>query len=415
VVTRPFRGFDLAFTSVVVGTSVWLGACGNEGEAPQGSSDWVPPPGVDAPDLDDSPELAVVGKLDGCTAAVIDAGSEDAPAYVLTAGHCVGHPYLDPNAILLEQQWEGHLSTGHEYQATEAPIELPLAALEYATMHQRDVAILRLAMSVRELRALGLTPLAVAERAPPEGEEIAIVGHPHSAWLQRSRCTQGQSVYVAEGDWWFEATTNGCAGITGGSSGSPVLNAMGEVFAVHSTSSGQGSPCSENNPCELRDGPLANASRSAGYVSDIAGLVGCFAEGDFDAALEACPLTKAPLPRATAGIARYNPPPLSGEALRWNVTIADPVFSWYRHKAGDARHVRCDDDRSYGEPRSVASRPVIDDAIPYGSGMTARAPGPVDARLFLLCIQGGMGETSFAAPDRAMNFLAEVIESVSDE
>lgn len=147
---------------------------------------------------------------------------------------------------------------------------------------------------------------------------------------------------------------------------------------------------------------------SSRYTSLVPGLGRCFENGVFDATLAACPLTKAPLPTAVAGVSRFVAPPSGAAEVRWNVTVTESAFPWYRYKLGDVRDVRCDDDEAYGKPRLVASQPLIDDVVPWD-------PKRTDQQIYLLCVQGGTSRDSFIEPDRTLSFLAEFVPDLAPE
>jgi V8-like Glu-specific endopeptidase len=373
-----------------------VGACSSE--APQGVGPTGLPAGVDAPSNahGETPELMAVAYASGCSAALIEVGGPpNAPAYALTAGHCVGTEYWLPNqsSVDLPSDFVRQFSANGFWDTHT--IYLPVARVEYQTMHLGDIAVLRLQSSNAEVLAAGVVPLRLAQEPPARGEPISIVGHPNGDSLRRSRCENGVRTYLAEDEFLFRQTGNECAQIAPGSSGSPVLNDANEIFGVLSTGSGSGRPCSLNNPCDLSQAELMNAAVPTSYFSDVARLDGCFVEGRFELDAADCPLAKLTQTFALRRNGHYVQS--RADAIgTWDVSLAQSPLPYYRFKVGTAQDTRCDDDRGYGAARTVAAQPKIDEALPAREG------------LYLLCVEGSRDGHSFDEADAALAFFSEV-------
>jgi hypothetical protein len=253
----------------------------------------------------------------------------------------------------------------------------PIAALEYSTMHLRDVSIFRLQATVGELRSRGVEPFPIATEMPPLGAPITAVGHPGGGELRRSQCTQGKPTRIAEDEFLSSTIANDCPGIMPGSSGSPVRNEAGEVFGVVSTVPEGGKQCTMNNPCDV-EATVQPASRATVvYAAPVSGLSACFTSGVFTLSEPGCILPTSPMPNPQRGIARYTQPSADGLAPRWNVSVPTTQLAYYRFKTGAAATTRCDDDSGYGEVLSVATNPVI----------TAQIAGETGVQV--LCVHGG--------------------------
>ena len=130
-----------------------------------------------------------------------------------------------------------------------------------------DIAVVELAISLGEARALGLAPLAIDPAPPSSGDTVTNVAIPAqglapSDWvLRRGQCTLGPHGRPA-GARAGTSTAAGpadCPGVRGGSSGSPVLGADGSIVGlVNTTTAGTdpvGGDCYLDKPCErTKDG-----------------------------------------------------------------------------------------------------------------------------------------------------------------
>jgi V8-like Glu-specific endopeptidase len=359
-------------------------------------------PGEEAPynAHGEHPELMAVVQLSldfgQCSGSVFDSGgTADAPAYVLTAGHCIDPDY-SPHRVTLEGK-AGHVgsATANGFRDTsDAAIELPVAALEYSTMHIVDAAILRLDTTVDQVRQLGIRPFSLAQRAPRRGADMVIAGHPNSGPLRVAHCQRGASTWVAEDVFWFSGVDNTCPGIAPGSSGSPVLDADGALWGVLSTASGQAGPCTLDNPCDLSQPGLVNPEQQHNYGPDLSGLGGCFEEGSFDVTLEACPLPPVSAPNLPTK-PRYARS-TQAEPGQWKVDLSQLEAPYYRYLVGDAHATRCDDLEHYSVPLALTEAGTIDVRLPKQEGMQ------------LLCVQPSQDGLSFGKWQSAAALLMQV-------
>jgi hypothetical protein len=232
---------------------------------------------------------------------------------------------------------------------------------------------LELNASWGELERKGLGPLPQARKSTEAGRAIRTVGAPqgsfpiHEQFLREAHCVEETRTSIVEWYWtWFDMHRNSCADVREGSSGSPVLNDQGQVYAVLNTTSATGTSdsCYLGNPCELQE-PGAFMVANKNYAINVVDLQGCFK----DQALtfgDDCPL---PSPET---VAYRDAPPTptgpvdrQGQALRWEIKAEEQAL-W---KLGPVGEIDCLDD---------------DD---YQNGPLPNGELPKDNGVYLLCLQ----------------------------
>ncbi|WP_445180116.1 trypsin-like peptidase domain-containing protein [Pseudomonas sp. McL0111] len=177
------------------------------------------------------------GPLPGyCTAFIIDTKSQsDAdPVYALTSAHCVSKK----NGIIeVDKPIEGAITFNYFIDTEDAYQSFPLKKVIWSSIQGVDIAILELNTTQGELKDSRITPLKLASMAPPENTDILIVNAASTTPLRAAACVQHASAALFEKPWvWRHSVRNQCAGISGGSSGSPVLvRSTNEVYAVLGT------------------------------------------------------------------------------------------------------------------------------------------------------------------------------------
>ncbi|WP_141735475.1 S1 family peptidase [Oligoflexus tunisiensis] len=325
--------------------------------------------------------LASVGRLEAamsCTAFLwkpADAKAE-ASALVVTNGHCV-MPYSDRATTY--EVWTGRpapadwkLILNYFVDTPDARRTIGIQSIVYASMKSVDLALLELKISWAELEKLGLKPLPIATRAPRSGSPIRTVGVPlgdfpqEEQFLREAHCVEETRVSLVEWYWtWFDTHRNSCADIREGSSGSPVLDAQGAVYAVINTTSATGisDSCYLGNPCELqRPGAFMVANKN--YAIPVLDLQDCFHQGTVTFG-SACPL---PSPDAIAYEAApfipTRPVDQNGKPISWQVKAPGAIW-----KFGAVGEVDCRDDNDY------RAEPLPASELPQDNGV------------YLLCLQ----------------------------
>jgi V8-like Glu-specific endopeptidase len=228
-----------------------------------------------------------VGAYDaiGCTAFLVDAGVDDAPAYALTNGHCVVSPF-DTTTVLLDAP--GYGSVLFDYFVDTTPIPVPVVSVAWGTMRGIDVGVLRLDSTLGELRVTGVVGYHLGSFVDP-GDPLRLVGVPASgadgAFLRATDCTAGAATRVLEGEWIFDRVMPSDCVAIGGNSGSPMFAADGSVAGILNTGTfGEtpGDDCVVNHPCEITaSGTERHELRS--YAQPVDRVAACFtAAGEFD-------------------------------------------------------------------------------------------------------------------------------------
>lgn len=228
----------------------------------------------------------------------------DAPAYLLTAGHCV--KLFEPDEVWTDAPARGSRATFEFFAGVSGRPHYRARRIAWASMTGRDLAVVELDATYGELKAKGLTPWRIAPRRATPGETIVIVGAPMDDLLRATVCSVGAPARaVREHHWrWFEMDTNECAGIRDGFSGGPVLELRsGTVLGLVTTSTRESrglTDCAFDRPCEVR-GRRRIVRENTNYVVPLTGLGACFDErGRFDRIRRGCPLgaTETSLPGA---------------------------------------------------------------------------------------------------------------------
>lgn len=279
--------------------AVVLTACTpTQGPAPEAGLPEVAPP-LPAEELAAYSGVARLSGASNCTGTVIETGLDEAPAYLITNGHCVGDVGRPAQTTTVGLEWFGDADFFAVAGNESGVLTIGITAIEYSTMHTTDLAILRLDATLGDLRGQGVLPLPVVDAEPAEGAVVVNVGVPVQGldpddWvLRRGECALGAQSDVIESAWlWFDVWSNDCPGVIQGSSGSPLI-ADGAIAAVINTTTGgiteaMGGACWLNRPCEVVDGePVMRLDTS--YAQSVAGIGGCFGERGFELG-GACPL-----------------------------------------------------------------------------------------------------------------------------
>ncbi len=338
--------------------------------------------------------LRGVGRFQGtsaCTAVLIDTGSNDAAAVILTNGHCAQQWSA---AEVLQNEPAADMQMIFNYFANTRAVQVtvPAARVLYSSMKGRDIALVELAATQGDLLARDIFPFPLAA-APLEGApEVEVLGAPTAelpsdeAYLRHEQCRANGRVSLLEYEWQFnDAYRLDCQDIYGGSSGSPLFAGDTiEIFGlINTTSIGGRTPCYLNAPCEITPGGVTFRPDTA-YATPVDGLAACFGEdGRFNLTLAGCPLdngrqlTISGYPRQAVNPSLTQPDG-SAPQTSWNATLRGDL-PYYRYKIGPLAATDCRRGEGYSDVQLLAARPSIDDPLPQTEGH------------YVLCLLAGPG------------------------
>jgi hypothetical protein len=306
---------------------------------------------------------------------------DEASAWVVTNGHCVAFP--GPNVVLRDQPGQGSVVFNFFIDTPSHQVQVPIRRMAYATMKGQDIALIELSARVGELRRAGFEPWRPVLTLPEPDEPVVVVGAPQQrnpalAYLRLAACPlEGRARVVYEFTWhWYTFERTRCSDVLPGSSGSPVISRRtGRIVALLNTTNAFATPysaCQIDSPCEP-EGKDAVQPESTSYATPIVRIDRCFdAAGELDLNGDGCPLDQGVNTEHTpATLGRINPflanAPIGLPRSAWNVRITGS-HPYYRHKVVKMPAGDCRDLRGYGEVRSIAAQPVVDDALPTAEG-----------------------------------------------
>lgn len=326
--------------------------------------------------------LKAIGQYQGtssCTAVFVRLSDNDnAPAYVLTNGHCAQD--WDPNAVYTNQPVE-HTVYFNVFKNTadSARVLVKVKQLAYSTMKGTDLAVVELDATVKQLIDKGIKPLPIAKAVPTTGAPVQIFGIPtenipQDEWrLRRTSGTQGRKIYkVLEFTWtWYDLYANDAPSIAGGNSGSPIFGTLTEgVFGlINTTATQDATPCYLGGPCEVTKSGT-DYRIGTNYSLPVLDVPGCVnPSGRFDLNQPSCTLdkgTNAVVQGYPLGAINPQNPDLSGRPVQktWNTTVSEK--SYYRYKIGSAAALDPRDPAGYSDVRPVSQ--LITDSLAKTSG-----------------------------------------------
>ncbi len=242
-----------------------------------------------------------------CTGFFISMGANlNAPAYVLTNGHCQGSFNKSPKKreILVNRSTKTQFIVNYFHDFKPARLSIPVKRMVYGTMKNNDLAILELSITQRELSKAGITPLQIAFAPPTVGAPIIVVGIPTQGvkdqrkFLHSTTCKMGKIANVKEDIYnWQRSIRNRCS-IVGGMSGSPMISLKtNRVIGIINTgvddSAAKQPQCSLNRPCEVVRNKLAQTFSQENYGQLVDRIPTCFdRRGVFDLDLSTCQLER---------------------------------------------------------------------------------------------------------------------------
>jgi V8-like Glu-specific endopeptidase len=246
-----------------------------------------------------------------CTGFLIATGLKptNAPAYVVTNGHCQGSASKLPSHsdILVNQPSKTNFIVNYFHDFKADRLSIPVKRMVYGTMKNNDIAILELTKTQLELTKAGITPLQISTKPASRGESVMVVGIPSQgvrdalSFLHAATCQTGETVQLKEDIYhWNRSVRHHCS-IIGGMSGSPMISlktrrVVGIINTGVNDSAAKQPQCSLNRPCEVRQNGRIETFAQENYGQLVHQIPTCFdRQGVFDLRTPGCKLEK---PRA---------------------------------------------------------------------------------------------------------------------
>ncbi len=232
-------------------------------------------------------------KINGCSGSLVrfnfSHGTDQ--ALVLSAGHCAAanlkpHIYVYYMDVFHPVKFLN--SNGRIISHSSHAIELL-----YATMERTDIALYALDETFSEIEMqTGVKALTISNTDPRAGEEITII----SSQLEKIySCSIEKIVYqLIEGDYtWLGSlrySQTGCE-VSGGTSGSPILNSLGQLIGLNNTGNTGGRACADGSPCEKNEAGLIYSKAGLNYGQKVNLISTCFnRHHEFDLTTPDCEL-----------------------------------------------------------------------------------------------------------------------------
>lgn len=303
--------------------SLLLAGCGNDNPVPV-PVDYQQPGALILTGTAAARQASGVAQIHGlgsyCTGFIINHGVANAPAYLMTNGHCV--EVFDSTTVVHQAPVEGEARFQLFKDNLAAAVSVKINEISWASMRGTDIAILKTEQTLAELQQQGLNAYTLAP-LPKAGTALSIMGVPvqnlpQDEWaLRQVQCQAAHTTRLFEFVWiWDRAQAGDCAGILPGHSGSPVLDPAGKVVGIINTSTigaEAGGNCYLGKPCELRNSGVV-AMPNTSYWLAVDGVRGCFnTAGEFSLQQPACALEQ-PEPFVARNAARVQKAPASWQA-----------------------------------------------------------------------------------------------------
>jgi Trypsin-like peptidase domain len=258
-----------------------------------------------------------------CTGFAISTGTNhpNAPAYVLTNGHCQGKAgkLPDDREIMVDRSTKTQFTVNYFHDFKPDRLTVSVKRLVYGTMKNNDIAILELNITQRQLRKAGINALQIAPKPPVLGEPLIVVGIPSEGvkdernYLHAVTCQVGELANVKEDIYnWQQSIRHKCS-IVGGMSGSPMISlktrqVVGIINTGVNDNAAKQPQCSLNRPCEVGKQGFVQTFPQENYGQLVDRIPACFdRRGIFDLDRPTCQLERPSTP--TPKIPNPNPTP----------------------------------------------------------------------------------------------------------
>nr|WP_232370000.1 serine protease [Xenorhabdus lircayensis] len=335
-------------------------------------------------------KFRTVGKFMGgshCTATLISGeniSSKDTPALILTAGHCVNSG-VSTNDVIIDQpaaeNWEYTPDYFIDKKDSFSPIKIN--RILYSTMKNEDIAVLQLDATYGDLAKKGYHPLKLKKNLDMKHQPIVLTHIPvigvdyNYAYLRKSECNiTGKSPLLYEGGapWiWSPVFSVNCAGVVGGTSGSPVFEKgkTNVIGVLNTTTTPEMTGCGGNRPCTVENNKGV-PEEGASYFIPVDTIANALTKDN--------KLDLSKLENNSGNILEKSTPwaswvsqsvnPFDGEKAKWDVIIKKGAnVKNIRYKTGLISEVDCADDAGYGVPVPASQNPLENLLVPEKDGI----------------------------------------------
>jgi Trypsin-like peptidase domain len=242
-----------------------------------------------------------------CTGFFISTGNNpQAPAYVLTNGHCQGllSELPNQNEVRLNRPSKTVFIVNYFHDFRAKRMTIPVKQMVYGTMKDNDIAILELTKTYQEMLQAGISPLTLSDRPVSKGEPTLVVGIPSQgvkeklSFLHAATCQTGELVNLKEDIYnWKKSIRHNCS-IVGGMSGSPMISlktnrVIGIINTGVNDSAAKQPQCSLNRPCEISPNGTVQTFDRENYGQLVDRIPSCFdRNGRFEILQPTCQLER---------------------------------------------------------------------------------------------------------------------------
>jgi V8-like Glu-specific endopeptidase len=225
-----------------------------------------------------------------CTGFLVATGKNpQAPAYVLTNGHCQGtsNGFPSNREIIVNRSSNTNFIVNYFHDFKSQRLSIPVKRIVYGTMKNNDIAILELTKTQQQLTQAGITSLTIADRPARLGERTIAVGIPSEGvkqqlnFLHATSCQIGELVNLKEDVYnWQKSIRHRCS-IVGGMSGSPMISIdTNRVVGIINTGVNDNAvkqpQCSLNRPCEVGQNGSVQTLDRENYAQLVDRIPACF-------------------------------------------------------------------------------------------------------------------------------------------
>ncbi|CDG17841.1 trypsin-like serine peptidase [Xenorhabdus doucetiae] len=338
----------------------------------------------------DAEKFRTVGKFNGvshCTATLIsaeNAPNKDTPALILTAGHCVDSN-VGTNDVIVDQPAPEFWRYTPDYfiDKKEELSPIKVNRILYSTMKHEDIAVLQLDATYGDLVKKGYHPLKLKKNLEMKHQPIVLTHIPvngvnyNYAYLRKSECNiTGKSPVLYEGGspWiWAPVFSVNCAGVAGGTSGSPVFETdKTDVIGVLNTTVTPGMiGCGSNRPCTIENNQGVS-TEGASYFIPVNNIANALTN---DSKLDLSKLDndsgnilERSLPWSSWVTQGVNPD--NGEKAKWDIVIKEGAnVKNIRYKTGLISEVDCTDEAGYSASTPANPNPLQNMQVPNQEGI----------------------------------------------